>query len=594
MKIGYRYVQFCAVRVFKREKLACHAANVHGFKAEVASDSVIDVYHRCAVTEFREASYDGFPGISCAPSAAILTDALAYECGLRNECEGVAIREGQCAPGFHGADREADLDVVGEEVREIVHQVRLQPCMLERLEEDFASTGRFRQKQYSPGRGRTGFVAGDPARDPGRGRVGAHIEGNGREGGNVELEDRRAAAGLIIPKTNLGEAAQAGEELVHGQEEIVRGQDGALRIPAQVLVAFGDFVAEQPGVTACITAEHRTALLRQIVGKRGEMAEEQRQVVLDARRYAARTDILVNRAAARVDVEARVPSILEGADRILVEGKFLRREQADRVDGVDGALRLGIECAQRIDLVVEEVDAIGRRRPHREDVHERAAHRVFAMLEHRVDAAIAGGFEGLALALQVEARTDIENEGSPCKPVGRRHTMHQRRDRHDKYGTSEVWQALQRFDALRDDVLMWREAVVGKGFPVGEVQDLRVVLCAQEEVDFRFEASRGARVSGDHEEHAVVCASGLRESKGICAGTEIGPGDSIGSRVWQRWGKGRSGRAHRGVVDYRAARRVALSESVNRAQLRAVTRAPEIESESDRDCTRHVRRRIDR
>ncbi len=134
-------------------------------------------------------------------------------------------------------------------------------------------------------------------------------------------------------------------------------------------------------------------VLRQVIEQRRGFVKEQRQVVLDPGRGDAAAQVLKDRAATEIDVEALTETRLEARDRVFLQRKFPRRQQLDRIDLVDRTLGFRIEGAQGFDFVVEQIDAIGQFAAHREQIDQCATHGEFAVLIHRVDVAIAAGFK---------------------------------------------------------------------------------------------------------------------------------------------------------------------------------------------------------
>ena len=86
--------------------------------------------------------------------------------------------------------------------------------------------------------------------------------------------------------------------------------------------------------------------------------------------------------------------------RVVVHRELASGQQAHLGHGVQAALAVGVEGADRVDLVVEQVDAVGHRRAHGEQVDQAAAHRVFAGAHDLRDVVVAGQRElGLELRL---------------------------------------------------------------------------------------------------------------------------------------------------------------------------------------------------
>ncbi len=220
-----------------------------------------------------------------------------------------------------------------------------------------------------------------------------------------------------------------------------------------------------------LAVQHQLRRGRQVVEEGGRRVEEQGQVVLDATAGDAVADVLVQARACRVAVELFAPARAEGGARGLVERELAAGQQPHLRHRVQAALRVGVEGADGVDLVVEQVDPVGHGRAHGEQVDEPAAHRVFAGRHHLADMLVAGQRQ---LRLQpgfVEPGLLPEVEGVGGQECGRGHA-HQRRGGGQQHEVDlAVAQPPERGQALRDQVLVWREAVVGQGFPVGEQRD---------------------------------------------------------------------------------------------------------------------------
>ena len=111
---------------------------------------------------------------------------------------------------------------------------------------------------------------------------------------------------------------------------------------------------------------------------------------------------LVERVAGRVGAELLAVARAEALDRLLVEQRFRRRHQGEGLGLVGRALVGGIEAAQALDLVAEEVEPERLLLAGREQVDERPAHRIFAMLGDGVGALVAKGVQLLDQLLALD------------------------------------------------------------------------------------------------------------------------------------------------------------------------------------------------
>jgi hypothetical protein len=218
------------------------------------------------------------------------------------------------------------------------------------------------------------------------------------------------------------------------------------------------------------------------------------------------------------------------ATRGVVHRELAARQQADLGHRIQAALAVGVEGADAVDLVVEQVDAVGNRASHGEQVDQPAAHRVFAGAHHLGDVAVAGqgqlalepGLVQLVLDLEVEG---VARQEGRVAPAGTARPWPAR----DHVGAGvlvALLDAPQRGQALADQVLVRREGVVGQGLPVREQRAAQV---RREEGHLVDQALRVGGVGGD--------------DGGQSTGRLF-----TGGQLRQQQGIGRAGRAGQGVA----------------------------------------------
>ncbi len=115
-------------------------------------------------------------------------------------------------------------------------------------------------------------------------------------------------------------------------------------------------------------------VFRQIVEKRGGLVEEQRQVVFDTGRGDAAGNILVDDRLRRVALEGFAEAGTGFRAGLLVHREFACRQQVDGLHWENSALGVRVEGADGVDLVIEQIDAVGQLRAHRKEVDQPAAH----------------------------------------------------------------------------------------------------------------------------------------------------------------------------------------------------------------------------
>ena len=171
---------------------------------------------------------------------------------------------------------------------------------------------------------------------------------------------------------------------------------------------------------------------RQIVEQGGGLIEEQGQVVLDAGRGDAGADIFVDARATRVAFDALAPAPAKRLPRCFVDRKFAARQQADFGHRIQPALRVRIEGTDRVELIAEQVEPIGQRRAHREQIDQSAADRKLAWRDHLRHVLIAGEHQLRTQRLRVDRLALLEEERMAGDVLRGRQPIQRARGRNDQ------------------------------------------------------------------------------------------------------------------------------------------------------------------
>ena len=94
-------------------------------------------------------------------------------------------------------------------------------------------------------------------------------------------------------------------------------------------------------------------------------------------------------------------------------------------------------------------------------------------------------------------------------------------DRHHEDAVAQLRQPVQAGDALGNDVLVWREQVVGQGFPIGERQHRQVW---GKEAQLLFQTVGGLAVGRQQQGEAASAAGGLGDGKAEGGTGQVAPG----------------------------------------------------------------------
>ena len=166
-----------------------------------------------------------------------------------------------------------------------------------------------------------------------------------------------------------------------------------------------------------------------VVHERLHAVVEQRHPVLHARMAPAVGDGEVDRVLGRFRTEQLAPPLAEAADAVAVERDLGHRAQHEAVDPCRAALGGGVEGADALDLVTEQVEAQRVGAAGREQVDDAAAHRVFAGLHDGAGANVAVAFEEARELLGPDHAAGGELAAAALEDVAGRHALHQGVDR---------------------------------------------------------------------------------------------------------------------------------------------------------------------
>jgi hypothetical protein len=262
-------------------------------------------------------------------------------------------------------------------------------------------------------------------------------------------------------------------------------------------------------------------LLRQVVEQRVGGIKEKRQVELDAGGGDAVAHAAVDCAAGRVALEAGTVAPAEGADRIAIERHLARGEQTHRGERVERALALRVETADRLDFVVEEIDAQRRVGTHRIDVEQRAAHRVLAGAGNLAHARVARLGKPQPKGLECQPLADAERKTAAGHVLPGSEALQQGVDGDQDQTAAHRGQFGERQQAFAGDVRMRREHVVRQHLAIGQGEDAQALR--REETEFGATTLEAAAVGLDHQPRARVGDGRFGEGKRRGAAMQPGP-----------------------------------------------------------------------
>jgi hypothetical protein len=203
------------------------------------------------------------------------------------------------------------------------------------------------------------------------------------------------------------------------------------------------------------------------------------------------------------------PAAAESRPRLVVHREFAPGQQAHFGHRIEASLRIRIEGADRVDLVVEQVDAVRHGRSHREQVDQAAAHRVFAGADDLRDVVVAGQRELRLEPGLVQLLLHAEVEGVAGQEARRCHTVERGARRHQHHVGLPLQDPPQRREPLADQVLVRREGVVRQRLPVREEGAAQF---RREEGDLVQQALGVVGICGDDGGEAAVLQLPLRHA----------------------------------------------------------------------------------
>ena len=372
-----------------------------------------------------------------------------------------------------------------------------------------------------------GFGA-DPTRDPVVARRDARAQG---------MCDARVARGRIVgllgcvrEERQRAERLDARANVVGRDEAIARREDRPLDVAAQLLVALLDELPRvvEPRERVVRRDEQRAGA--QVLEQRHGRREEQRKVVLDARRQLRLGDHAIDRTARRVDRETLAKALAESLDCRVVERKLARGQDPQRVRLAGGQLRLRVEHPQAVDLVVEEIDPDGLHSAGREHVEHRSAHRELARLRDLLHAQVAVLGQRADHRAVLELVADFELQRARDDEIARRQPVEQRAGldyERERLAASELVEAQQ---AVGEQVLRRGDRLVRQRFVARETANRG----AAEELDLALDPVSGRGARRDHADRAAVAGRGLGGREAQAAAVQLRPGDVRTRRMRQR------------------------------------------------------------
>ena len=214
---------------------------------------------------------------------------------------------------------------------------------------------------------------------------------------------------------------------------------------------------------------------RQIIQQGFHGFMEQRHEMLDPWMPAPIGHRLIDRIVRRPLAKKLPPFRAKPADRILPQRHFGHGAQRDLLHFRAAALRRGIETANALNRVAEQIEAHRLGLPGRENIDNAAADGIFPWFHHRAGARITMRFQKSRQHLRRYRLIGGQHMGRADKRGTRRHALHQgiHRGQHDARFCRFFQQPRQGGNPLRHQHRVGGNAVVRQAIPGGKAQDFR-------------------------------------------------------------------------------------------------------------------------
>ena len=376
MQGGHRHIELGVVLVGDSEELGGLAVYGKALQALVAANAMLQMHHWRALAQLGKAAEGlALGGGARLPAPALLQDPLAEELLLGDKRQALIGEE----PPLQGGDGEGQGLAPRDKSPPGIGMGGFEALLGQELLHHFAAACAFRGDEQAPAR------LGKEALQGGQGGGAARREGQLRQGAEAQA---LPLAGLF-QEVNARVPLDAGEEAVLAQQQFLGGQEGAEPVMAELLVAVFGLLAEAVQLRLHRLHANQRALL-QVVKQGFQLREEERQVAFNAGWGQPLGQVPVGWALVRVSPPAQEPFVLEVADGIAGEGELSCRQKVHGLYLLYGPLGFRVEGADAVYLVVKEVDAQRQGGAHGVEVHDGAAHRVFAMLQDRLHPPVGG------------------------------------------------------------------------------------------------------------------------------------------------------------------------------------------------------------
>ncbi len=307
VQVGDRDVQLGVLGVGQHQEFGDLIFDFKRGQAQVASDTVIDVHHRRAFAQFGQVLDNSvvITAIGAFFATAALHDALTEQRAFRDQCQRRLVEQQAFVQRGNG-DCQAILAL--DEVQPAVDGFRSQFQTFEQFQQHFPASCGLGGEQHA-----TGKII-EKLRQRCQRLSGLGFDGKVRQRLGREALASGSSVDILLAGDHARPVFQARKAVFHRQEQLGRGQQWPGRIDTAFFVAVAHVVPEVLGGLLDARQGKHLSVLRQVIEQGRGFFEEQRDVVLDTGRRDAAAQVLEDRAAPEVHVEAFAEACLETGD----------------------------------------------------------------------------------------------------------------------------------------------------------------------------------------------------------------------------------------------------------------------------------------
>ena len=461
VQICDRHVKACFLFVFDFEEFALAFARFHVYEPAVAPDPVVDVHDCVAHFEFGHVAHHHLNRIGRAGAARAIasgTRGVEFRFGKKREF----FKE---RPRIKRGDRKAEHGLARPGTFPVGVFLDLEAARAKEFSDRLEASRRRGRNEHAP---TARFFRGNEVFEV-------------RQGFRVLSIDRRARKSPLRGRVcgsfdrEAREAPETHEKLFVREPECLGRQGRPHGVRGEKFRATRHVGAKVAKRLRDVARKQYAGRGGKVVGERCRLVEKEGQVVFDPRAQHPFFGVRVDDALFGVARKDRAPALPEKGERFGGHGEFVPGKKPNFLDHFHRTLRVDVEPPDRVDLVVEKIESEGVFGPHRVDVDDAPAHGEFSRREYLFHGGVARPDEVFAKPLDRNPIAPTQKEGVGADESNGRHALRGR----DGGGDENVrtpgaaCKSVEGFEALRHEVFLRTQRIVGERFPVGQRPHVR-------------------------------------------------------------------------------------------------------------------------